>query len=46
VDPEERELTDVDLARRVAFMLHEATETVKRRKEQGLPVPAWQHGDV
>jgi hypothetical protein len=44
--PEERELTDLDLARRVAFMLSQASETIKRRREQGLPVPAWQHGDV
>lgn len=46
MDPEERELTDLDLARRVAFMLSQASETIKRRREQGLPVPEWQHGDV
>jgi hypothetical protein len=46
MDPEERELTDLDLARRVAFMLSQASETVRRRREAGLPVPEWQHGDV
>jgi terminase small subunit-like protein len=33
---EERELTDLDLARRVAFMLSEAVEIKKRREREGL----------
>ena len=33
-EPAERELSDLELARRVAFMLHEAREKLQRQQEQ------------
>ena len=37
--PEERELTNLDLARRVAFMLHEAVETKSGGNGRANPSP-------
>ena len=36
-EPEERELTDLELARRVAFALHRGMKAKREQQEQGAP---------
>ena len=40
-EPEERQLTDLDLARRIAFIFGEAMKTKQQQEQQ--QASAWQH---